>query len=138
MTPAVQKAIPAGPSGRPVYELTGVSKTFEARHPGALQAYLRQAITNHIRDEIRRVNTRPAPAELLEATLLALLIILLHAHDSRLALLPSSVPPAPPWMARLIEFFDFIVVIGGLLVGKEVFQECVILFVAQLFGNSRG
>jgi RNA polymerase sigma factor (sigma-70 family) len=39
-------------------------KTFESRHPGALQAYLRQAVTNHIRDEIRRVNTRPAPAEL--------------------------------------------------------------------------
>jgi len=39
-------------------------RTFEARHPGALQAYLRQAITNHIRDEIRRVNTRPAKAEL--------------------------------------------------------------------------
>jgi RNA polymerase sigma-70 factor (ECF subfamily) len=39
-------------------------KTFEARHPGALQAYLRQAITNHIRDEIRRVGTRPAPSEL--------------------------------------------------------------------------
>ena len=42
-------------------------KTFEARHPGALQAYLRQAITNHIRDEIRRVNTRPAVAELRES-----------------------------------------------------------------------
>jgi RNA polymerase sigma-70 factor (ECF subfamily) len=41
-------------------------KTFEARHPGALQAYLRQAITNHIRDEIRKVNTRPTPAELTE------------------------------------------------------------------------
>src|SRR5829696_8205059 len=39
-------------------------KTFEARHPGALQAYLRQAITDHIRDEIRRVNNRPAPIEL--------------------------------------------------------------------------
>lgn len=39
-------------------------KTFEARHPGALQAYLRQAITNHIRDEIRRLNTHPTPAEL--------------------------------------------------------------------------
>jgi RNA polymerase sigma-70 factor (ECF subfamily) len=39
-------------------------KTFEARHPGALQAYLRQAITNHIRDEIRRVNSRPAADEL--------------------------------------------------------------------------
>ncbi len=39
-------------------------KTFEARHPGALQAYLRQAITNHIRDEIRKVNNRPVPTEL--------------------------------------------------------------------------
>jgi RNA polymerase sigma-70 factor (ECF subfamily) len=39
-------------------------KTFEARHPGALQAYLRTAITNHIRDEIRRVSTRPAASEL--------------------------------------------------------------------------
>jgi RNA polymerase sigma-70 factor (ECF subfamily) len=39
-------------------------KLFEARHPGALQAYLRQAITNHIRDEIRRVNTRPEATEL--------------------------------------------------------------------------
>jgi RNA polymerase sigma factor (sigma-70 family) len=39
-------------------------KSFEARHPGALQAYLRQAITNHIRDEIRRVNSRPAATEL--------------------------------------------------------------------------
>lgn len=42
-------------------------KAFEARHPGALQAYLRQAITNHIRDEIRRVNTRPAATELRES-----------------------------------------------------------------------
>ena len=42
-------------------------KTFEARHPGALQAYLRQAITNHIRDEIRRVNSRPAATELRES-----------------------------------------------------------------------
>src|SRR3954462_9452496 len=41
-------------------------KTFEARHPGALQAYLRQAITNHIRDEIRKVNTHPSPAELFD------------------------------------------------------------------------
>src|SRR3954471_18047809 len=29
-------------------------RTFEARHPGALQAYLRQAVANHIKDEIRR------------------------------------------------------------------------------------
>lgn len=34
-------------------------KHLEARHPGALQAYLRQAIANHIRDEIRKVNSRP-------------------------------------------------------------------------------
>lgn len=39
-------------------------KDFEARHPGALQAYLRQAITNHIRDEIRRANARPAASTL--------------------------------------------------------------------------
>jgi len=39
-------------------------KTFEARHPGALQAYLRQAVSNHIRDEIRKVKSRPAATEL--------------------------------------------------------------------------
>ena len=39
-------------------------KTFEARHPGALQAYLRQAVHNHIRDEIRKVQVRPTPTEL--------------------------------------------------------------------------
>jgi RNA polymerase sigma factor (sigma-70 family) len=39
-------------------------KSFEVRHPGALQAYLRQAISNHIRDEIRRVKARPAATEL--------------------------------------------------------------------------
>ena len=37
-------------------------KTFEARHPGALQAYLRQAVHNHIRDEIRKVKVRPTPS----------------------------------------------------------------------------
>jgi RNA polymerase sigma factor (sigma-70 family) len=42
-------------------------KTFEATHPGALQAYLRQAITNHIRDEIRKVNARPTPTDLRES-----------------------------------------------------------------------
>jgi RNA polymerase sigma-70 factor (ECF subfamily) len=41
--------------------------TFEARHPGALQAYLRQAIVNHVRDEIRKVKSRPIPAELRES-----------------------------------------------------------------------
>jgi RNA polymerase sigma-70 factor (ECF subfamily) len=41
-------------------------KTFEAQHPGALQAYLRQAITNHIRDEIRKMKRRPAQTELVD------------------------------------------------------------------------
>src|SRR5262245_59747786 len=41
-------------------------KHFEARHPGALQAYLRQAVDNHIRDEIRKVKTRPTAAPLSE------------------------------------------------------------------------
>ncbi|MFN7980995.1 MAG: sigma-70 family RNA polymerase sigma factor [Vicinamibacterales bacterium] len=34
-------------------------KRFEARYPGALQAYLRQAVANHIRDEIRKTQRRP-------------------------------------------------------------------------------
>jgi RNA polymerase sigma-70 factor, ECF subfamily len=33
--------------------------TFENRHDGALQAYLRQAVMNRIRDECRRVARRP-------------------------------------------------------------------------------
>ena len=40
---------------------------FEARHEGALQAYLRQAVLNRIRDEARRLNRRPAAAELSES-----------------------------------------------------------------------
>ena len=43
----------------------------EPRHQGALQAYLRQAIANRIRDEIRRVRRRPMMSELNEA----------HVHD---------------------------------------------------------
>jgi RNA polymerase sigma factor (sigma-70 family) len=42
-------------------------KTFEARLPGSLQAYLRQAVANHIRDEIRKANARQAPVELRES-----------------------------------------------------------------------
>ena len=34
---------------------------FEPRHEGALQAYLRQALINRVRDEVRRVNRYPAP-----------------------------------------------------------------------------
>jgi RNA polymerase sigma factor (sigma-70 family) len=41
-------------------------KAFEASHPGALQAYLRQAVANHIRDEIRKVARRPVNTELPE------------------------------------------------------------------------
>lgn len=39
---------------------------FELRHEGALQAYLRQALMNRVRDEIRRVSRRPIPGELPE------------------------------------------------------------------------
>ena len=37
---------------------------FESRHVGALQAYLRQAILNRIRDEVRRRKRSPTPVEL--------------------------------------------------------------------------
>ncbi len=37
---------------------------FESRHPGALQAYLRQAVVNRIRDEIRRTKRSPVATEL--------------------------------------------------------------------------
>ena len=43
--------------------------SFDARHQGALQAYLRQAVANRIRDEIRRTTRRPAPSELRESHL---------------------------------------------------------------------
>jgi RNA polymerase sigma-70 factor, ECF subfamily len=38
--------------------------TFEPRHVGAMQAYLRQSVMNLIRDEIRRIGRHPAPSEL--------------------------------------------------------------------------
>jgi RNA polymerase sigma-70 factor (ECF subfamily) len=37
---------------------------FESRHEGALQAYLRQAVVNRIRDEVRRTMRSPIAAEL--------------------------------------------------------------------------
>ena len=37
---------------------------FESRHQGALQAYLRQAVMNRIRDEVRRTKRSPVAAEL--------------------------------------------------------------------------
>lgn len=33
---------------------------FEVRKPGALHAYLRQSITNRVRDEVRRIGRRPS------------------------------------------------------------------------------
>jgi RNA polymerase sigma-70 factor (ECF subfamily) len=39
-------------------------ETFEPRGEGALQAYLRQALMNRIRDELRRVQRRPAAVDL--------------------------------------------------------------------------
>src|SRR4051812_19910892 len=41
-------------------------QTFKAEHPGALQAFLRQAISNHIIDEIRKVQRRPTANEVPE------------------------------------------------------------------------
>jgi RNA polymerase sigma factor (sigma-70 family) len=38
--------------------------SFESRHEGALQAYLRQAIMNRIRDEVRRTKRSPMATEL--------------------------------------------------------------------------
>ncbi|MBZ5555950.1 MAG: sigma-70 family RNA polymerase sigma factor [Acidobacteriia bacterium] len=35
-------------------------ETFEPRHEGALQAYLRQALVNRIRDAVRRAQRRPS------------------------------------------------------------------------------
>src|SRR5438128_11498962 len=37
---------------------------FEPRHVGAMQAYLRQAVLNRIRDEVRRIGRRPPPDEI--------------------------------------------------------------------------
>ena len=39
----------------------GKLEGFEPHHEGALQAYLRQALINRVRDEVRRVNRYPAP-----------------------------------------------------------------------------
>ena len=40
--------------------------TFEPRHVGAMQAYLRQSVINRIRDEVRRIGRQPPPLELLD------------------------------------------------------------------------
>jgi RNA polymerase sigma-70 factor (ECF subfamily) len=41
-------------------------ETFRPQRAGALQAYLRQALMNRIRDELRRAHRRPPPTELTE------------------------------------------------------------------------
>lgn len=38
--------------------------TFEPRHVGAMQAYLRQSVINRIRDEVRRITRHPAAVAL--------------------------------------------------------------------------
>ena len=38
--------------------------TFEPRHVGAMQAYLRQSVINRIRDEVRKIGRKPPPSEL--------------------------------------------------------------------------
>jgi RNA polymerase sigma-70 factor, ECF subfamily len=40
--------------------------TFEPRHVGAMQAYLRQSVINRICDEVRRICRQPPPVELPE------------------------------------------------------------------------
>ena len=40
---------------------------FEPRHPGALQAYLRQVVLNRLRDELRRKARAPGRADLADA-----------------------------------------------------------------------
>jgi RNA polymerase sigma-70 factor (ECF subfamily) len=38
--------------------------TFQPRHVGAMQAYLRQSVLNRIRDEVRRIGRHPTSSEL--------------------------------------------------------------------------
>ena len=40
--------------------------SFQPRHVGAMQAYLRQSVLNRIRDEVRRIGRHPASCELPE------------------------------------------------------------------------
>ena len=44
--------------------VVGRLDVFEPRHVGAMQAYLRQAVINRIRDEVRRISRQPPPVEL--------------------------------------------------------------------------
>ena len=47
-----------------VIRAVGRISSFESRHEGALQAYLRQAVLNRIRDEVRRRGRSPAATAL--------------------------------------------------------------------------
>src|SRR5687768_8594089 len=38
--------------------------TFEPRHVGAMQGYLRMSVINRIRDEVRKIGRQPPPSEL--------------------------------------------------------------------------
>jgi RNA polymerase sigma factor (sigma-70 family) len=38
--------------------------SFQPRHVGAMQAYLRQSVINRIRDEVRKIGRQPAPETL--------------------------------------------------------------------------
>jgi len=44
--------------------ILGKLDTFEPRHVGAMQAYLRMSVINRIRDEVRKVGRQPPPLEL--------------------------------------------------------------------------
>lgn len=50
-----------------VYRTLRRLDAFDARHEGALLAYLRQSVVNRIRDEMRGVARRPTPTELRES-----------------------------------------------------------------------
>ena len=44
--------------------MLGNLATFEPRHVGAMQAYLRQSVINRVVDEVRRIGRQPPPLEL--------------------------------------------------------------------------
>ena len=65
--------LPAGARGRldtgdlvqeAALHVLGNLGTFEPRHVGAMQAYLRLSVINRIRDEVRRIGRQPPPLEL--------------------------------------------------------------------------
>ena len=70
---------------------------FEPRHDGALQAYLRQAVMNRIRDEVRRAVRSPAETGLDD-----------RQTDGGASPLDIAMPPHPgptggPWYAATIK-----------------------------------